>query len=97
GMFGTATFNFENPNEALFMDRNALAGSIKQPTVFMVNDSLAIMKQIKIGDVYNNEVQILSGLKEGDKVVVNGQINLKDSTKIKEINNKDVVSETAQK
>lgn len=97
GMFGTATFNFENPNEALFMDRNALAGSIKQPTVFMVNDSLAIMKRIKIGDVYNDEVQILSGLEEGDKVVVNGQINLKDSTKIKEINTKSISSETAQK
>lgn len=85
GMFGTAHFAFQNPAEALYIDRDALTGSIKDPTVFLALDSIAVLKKISIGEVYDSEVRVLSGLKEGDKIVVNGQINLKDSTKIRDI------------
>jgi len=96
GMFGTATFRFQKANEALFMDRNALAGSIKEPTVFVFNDSIATLRKIYIGEVYNDEVQILSGLNEGDKVVLTGQINLKDGTKVRDIRASEVTVESAQ-
>lgn len=85
GMFGTAHFEFQHPADALYINRDALAGSIKDPTVFVAQDSIAVVRTISIGETYDTEVQVLDGLKEGDKVVVNGQINLKDSTRIRDI------------
>ncbi len=85
GMFGTAHFEFQHPADALYINRDALTGSIKNPTVFLVQDSIAIARTISIGEIYDTEVQVLEGLKEGEQVVVNGQINLKDSTRIRDI------------
>lgn len=95
GMFGTAHFEFQHPAKALYINRDALAGSIKDPTVFLAQDSIAVIRPISIGEVYDTEVQVLSGLKEGDKVVVNGQINLKDSTRIRDISKSATAENTA--
>lgn len=91
GMFGTAHFEFTNPTPGLYMNRDAIAGSIKEPYVFVVKDGQATIKHIAVGAVLDKEVQVISGLTEGEKVVVNGQINLKEGTKVKALN-----TETAQ-
>ena len=95
GMFATAHFEFENPADALYINRDALAGSIKNPTVFVAEGDIAVKKDISIGEVYENEVQVLSGLEAGEKVVVNGQINLKDSTRIRDIAQSQATDPTA--
>lgn len=87
GMFAKAHFEFTENDEALYISRDALAGSIKEPTVFVVNNGTAKLVDIKIGEVLDSEIQVLNGLNKGDKVVVNGQINLKDGTKVSLINN----------
>ena len=97
GMFGTASFEFQQADDALFMSRDALAGSIKEPTVYEFMDSLAVVRKVTIGEIFDEEVLILSGLEEGDKVVVTGQINLKDSTKVRDISAERNPTETAQK
>lgn len=97
GMFGKAHFEFTNAGEGLYMSREALAGSIKEPTVFIVENGNAKLIEIAIGDILDDEIQVLSGLNEGDEVVVNGQINLKDGTKIKALNSNENTIETASK
>lgn len=89
GMFGKAHFEFSNATEGLYISREALAGSIKNPTVFIVKDGQAKLIDIAIGEILDNEIQVVSGLNEGDEVVVNGQINLKDGTKVKTLNDDD--------
>ncbi len=97
GMFGSAHFGFTNPTDALYFDRDALTGSIKDPTVFVMKDGRAILEKIKIGEIFEDEVQVLAGLNEGDQVVVNGQINLKDSTRVKDINDRSKTNATVAK
>ncbi len=86
GMFGRANFEFTNASDALYISRDALTGSIKDPTVFVVKDGIAQLVKIKIGEVRDTEIEVLSGLSLNDKVVVNGQINLIDGTRVRPIN-----------
>jgi hypothetical protein len=43
--------------------------------------------KINIGKDYESRIEVLQGLKEGDKVVVNGQINLMDGAHVSVIKN----------
>jgi membrane fusion protein (multidrug efflux system) len=51
--------------------------------VFIAEEDKAKMVKITTGIESNTEVEVTSGLKEGDKVVILGQENLKDGVKIK--------------
>ncbi|MGB9721501.1 MAG: efflux RND transporter periplasmic adaptor subunit [bacterium] len=51
--------------------------------VFIAEGDTAKMVKITTGIESNTEVEVTSGLKEGDKVVILGQENLKDGVKIK--------------
>ena len=80
GMFGKANFHFENPATGLYINRDAIAGSIKRPQVFVVIGDKVALKDIVIGDVLTNQIEVVSGLDKGETVVVNGQINLQEGT-----------------
>lgn len=83
GMYTTAHFHFQQKEEALYLDRNALAGSLQNPQVFVVNGEQASLKNIEIGSTHGSWVEIISGLNTEDQVVSSGQINLTDGTKVK--------------
>ncbi len=76
--------NFTRPLERalLLVPRSAFIDGLKQPKIYIVRDSLAILQQVTIGQDLGQQVEVVSGLNEGDKVIVNGQINLSDSTKV---------------
>jgi RND family efflux transporter MFP subunit len=79
GMFGRASFVSMSADEALVIPREALVGSLKQPQVFVVKNSLARLRDIVVGAEAGTNVMVLHGLQEGESVVANGQNNLKDS------------------
>ncbi|QNR22576.1 efflux RND transporter periplasmic adaptor subunit [Croceimicrobium hydrocarbonivorans] len=83
GMYTTAHFHFKQKEEALYLDRNALAGSLQNPQVFVVNGETAELKNIEVGASHGPWVEIISGLSSQDQVVSSGQINLTDGTKVK--------------
>ena len=83
GMFGTAHLNGrQDVSTSLYIPRDCLNGSIKDPAVFLVKNNLAIRTSIKIGKVTDDKVEVLEGITSGDMVVLSGQINLDDSTKV---------------
>jgi RND family efflux transporter MFP subunit len=81
GMFGRVTFRTNN-QMALLIPRDALVGSIKNPQVFVVNDSKAALRQIVIGSEAGTNITIKKGLNEGDTVVISGQDNLRDGATV---------------
>ncbi len=83
GMFARVYFDNIQKGSSLVIPRQALVGSIRNPRVYLVKNNTAYLKNIVIGSILQNMVQVVSGLNEGDIVVVNGQLNLKDNTKIK--------------
>ncbi len=86
GMFGTAKFNTTNVDsgEKLFIPRQAIVGSIQNAQVFVLNnDSTVALKNIEVQNQSGDQLIVLKGLNQNDKVVVSGQINLQTGTKIR--------------
>ncbi len=50
--------------------------------VYVVGDGKAVLKNVRIGLGDNNNVEIIKGLKAGEKVVVRGQNRLKDGSPV---------------
>ncbi|MFA8451530.1 MAG: efflux RND transporter periplasmic adaptor subunit [Bacteroidales bacterium] len=84
GMYAEVSFPSKK-RQGLMVDRNAIVGGLKNPKVFVAEDSMAKKRSVTIGFTNDKYVEIKSGLNLGDQVIVSGQINLKEGTKIKVI------------
>ncbi len=71
----------------LMIPRDAIVSSVKDPSVYLVNGDIVKLVKISTGRDYQAYIEVTNGLKEGDKVVTNGQINLMDGAKIEIIKN----------
>ncbi len=85
GLFGVVYFQFAKSGSALMIPRKAIVGSIQDAQVFVVENGVAFARKVKVGTVKNDKIEVVEGLKDGEKVVVTGQINLQDKTKVTEI------------
>jgi len=86
GIFGRAEFihNKENTDiSVLAIPRLAIIGSIQDAKVYVVKaDSTVALRTIIVGRTLENNVEVVSGLTEGEEVVTAGQINLEEGTKV---------------
>ncbi|HJW28614.1 MAG TPA: efflux RND transporter periplasmic adaptor subunit, partial [Saprospiraceae bacterium] len=80
GMYGTAILNKDLADHALAIPRTALLGSAKSPQVFVIEQDSAVLKDIQIGQVNDEFVEVLSGLHQGDVVITSGHINLSNGS-----------------
>lgn len=83
GMFARVGFNTLIGKESLVIPRAALVGSVKNPKVFVVENGFAKQRDVVLGVAAGTDVQVLSGLKENESIVTNGQNNLTDGAKVK--------------
>ncbi|MFD2515359.1 efflux RND transporter periplasmic adaptor subunit [Pontibacter locisalis] len=82
GMYGTAFFDVAAQRDAQLLPREAIVGSIQNPSVYVIKDGKAYIRPVKAGTVTQDKVEILEGLQAGEKVVQSGQINLREGTKV---------------
>ena len=82
GMYATAFFDFKSTDQKLYLNREALVGSIQNPEVYTIHDGTAQLRRINIGEVRDDLMEVISGLDEGENVVLSGQINLQEGTKV---------------
>lgn len=87
GMYGSAVFetNAAQQKPVITIPRNAFVGGVGNNQVFIVKDSVARLTKVVSGRIFGEQVEVLSGLNEGEVVVTSGQINLKDGTKVSPI------------
>lgn len=83
GTFVYADFIRNSERNALQIPRSALVESMKNPYVYTVENGKAMVRKITIGADLGNNIEVLDGLKEGDVVVVNGQINLSNGSAVR--------------
>lgn len=86
GMFGKVLFTSINGGNTIVIPRESLVGSVKDASVFVIENGIAKERKVVIGSTYDAMLQVLSGLNEGEEIVVNGQSNLKDNYKVKVVN-----------
>jgi membrane fusion protein (multidrug efflux system) len=73
----------ETRAQALVLPREAVIRELKSAHVFVVKEDLAEKRSVEVGLEENEQLEILSGLEAGERVVVAGQGSLKDGSKIK--------------
>jgi RND family efflux transporter MFP subunit len=83
GMFGRVSFTSIKKDELIVIPREALVGSVKNAKLFIVENGIAKERNVVIGSAYDDALEVLEGLKEGEQVVVNGQNNLKNNYRVK--------------
>ncbi|TAK33861.1 MAG: efflux RND transporter periplasmic adaptor subunit [Chloroflexota bacterium] len=78
GMFAQLSIKTQGRQAALVVPRNAVVGSGSQASVFVLSQDRIYKRSIKIGANRDQSIEVLSGVAEGDQVVVDGQSGLFD-------------------
>lgn len=82
GMFGRASFVSVQDHAAVTIPRQALVGSTKKPQVYVVENGIARLRDIVVGSQVGTNLEVLSGIKPAETIVLSGQNNLKDSVAV---------------
>lgn len=84
GMFARVKVTFGKDNSVIVPDIAVIKqqGSGERFVYVLNSDNTVTYKKVELGVRLGNEYQILSGLQEGDRVVTEGQLRLKDGIKV---------------
>ena len=85
GMHAKAIFTFDANRKGLTLPRKAIAGSLQDSKVYVVRDSVVELRPITLGAVHGDKVEVLSGVQPNEQIVVTGQLNLENGTKVEVI------------
>ncbi|MDI1254977.1 MAG: efflux RND transporter periplasmic adaptor subunit [Flavobacterium sp.] len=86
GMYGTAEFASKQQKQSLkIVPRNAFVGSVSSNQIFVIENGTAKLKKVTAGRILGEKVEILDGLSDGETVIVTGQINLQEGSKVEVI------------
>lgn len=83
GMYGSVRLKNNESVTRLAVPRVALVGSSKNPQVYVVRNNVAHLTTFNAGTSDGDYIEVVSGINKGDIIVVKGQVNLQDKTKIK--------------
>jgi len=87
GMYGTAIFNSKDSgtqHAMLVLPKDAFVNGVSSSQVFVVQPNNTVkLTKVVTGRIFGDQIEILSGIKEGTTVVTTGQINLIEGAKVK--------------
>ena len=86
GMTGKALFTGETGEEGLVIPRKCIVGSVRDGKVFIVRGDTVISGEVKARTLNETDVLITGGVTEADRIVLSGQINLQEGTRIRIMN-----------
>lgn len=79
GMNAEVIFAENIEHQALLIPRIALV----ENQVFVVENDKAIAKEVSLGKEYGEEIEVLSGLQAGEKIIIKGQNNITNGQQVK--------------
>ncbi|MBO6633021.1 efflux RND transporter periplasmic adaptor subunit [Parvibaculum sp.] len=82
GLFGRVEIVTEVRNSIMLPESSVVASPTGGEAVFVVVDGVAKITPVKLGERRPGEVEILSGVEEGDTVLVSGQLKIQDGAAV---------------
>ncbi len=92
GMFVTCWIEVEKKENALLIPTDALLFRDDQAFVFIVQNGMAIEKQIQAGLADRDQVEVLNGITAGDRVITKGRYRLYENRMVKIVGPKEDAS-----
>ena len=90
GMFATVELIVEESKDVLIVPNRAVLNREGREIVFVADSlgAIAVLREVETGFIDENRTEIISGLREGEPVIVLGNFGLREGAKIR-INHKD--------
>ena len=82
-MYGSVLFANDSKVPVLVIPRRAIANSIIDPEIFLVKGDSVIKQKILAASLDEKYVIVKNGLNKGDVIVISGQINLVNGSKVR--------------
>lgn len=83
GMYLKVAFEADGNQSGILIPRKAVVGSVLSANVYVVNDGKAEIRQVKLGDMVGDSIEILEGLQSGEQIVVAGLMNISDGSAVR--------------
>ncbi|MCP4445359.1 MAG: efflux RND transporter periplasmic adaptor subunit [Myxococcales bacterium] len=83
GMIASVEFEAADRGDALMLPQDLLVTKLKDNGVFVVSkDAVARWRPLKLGEIVGSQVEILSGVSRGERIVTVGMRSLSDGDKV---------------
>lgn len=86
GMYLKVLFKAENEQTGILIPRKAVVGSVLSADVYLVRDGKAERREVRLGEMFGDRIEILDGLDEGDVIIISGLMNVSDGSAVKVVN-----------
>lgn len=83
GMYLKVNFDSAEEQTGILIPRKAVVGSVLSANVYVAEDGKAEKRDVTLGDMFGDNIEILSGLAEGEKIIISGLMNVSDGVDIK--------------
>lgn len=85
GMFVKADIVTESKKQVIVISKNYLLSDSRGKTLFIVEQGTARLRHVKTGLENQDDIEIVNGLKQNDRLVIKGFETLRDRSKVKVI------------
>ena len=82
GMYVKVHFTQAEARPAILVPRRAILGSSGAAGVYIVQDGKAVRREVTLGDMTGDRIEVLQGLEPDDEIVVAGIMNIADGTEV---------------
>lgn len=82
GLFARVYFASQAEHDVMTIPRQALIGSVRDPRVFVVENGVARLRTITVGEELGDLLEVRDGLRTGENVVTLGLNNLTDGAAV---------------
>lgn len=86
GMYLKVRFADKANRNGVLVPRKAIVGSAKAANVYVVEDGRVVRREVVLGEMVGDKVEILGGLSAGDEIITAGIMNVADGTEIRRVN-----------
>lgn len=82
GMYLNVNFEANEEQTGILIPRKAVVGSVLAANVYVAKDGKAERREVTLGEMYGDKIEIVSGLEDGDEIIIAGLMNISDGTSI---------------